>query len=66
MVGSTSRPYSFTRSRVRASALALSKKILPFRGSRLMTMFWATVKEGTSMKCWWTMPTPMLMEVLGS
>ena len=43
----------------------MSKSTPSLRGSRLITMFCATVKLGTSMKCWCTMPTPIEMAVLG-
>ena len=56
-VGSTRRPVRSESSRTARSAAAMSS-VSPFTSSWPSTRFSATVSVGTSMKCWWTMPTP--------
>ena len=59
--GSISNPSCRARSRIRPSDLCVSRKIGLAIVSLPRTMFSATVKTGTSMKCWWTMPIPRAM-----
>ena len=46
---------------MRPSDLWVSRKTGLAIVSLPRTMFSATVKTGTSMKCWWTMPMPRAM-----
>ena len=62
--GSTCRLYFSAYSFVMATAFAWSMK-RPLRGAMPSTMFSATVRLGTSMKCWCTMPIPWEMATVG-
>ena len=56
--GSTSSPCSVEMARTCSRAVLMSSRSSAFTGSTPSTTFSATVKTGTSMKCWWTMPMP--------
>ena len=56
--GSISNPSWRARSRIRPSAFLVSRKTGFAMVSLPRTMFSATEKTGTSMKCWWTIPMP--------
>ena len=51
--------------RVISMALARSMNRPDFLGTMPSTMFSATDRLGTSMKCWWTMPMPWAMATEG-
>src|SRR5699024_8341575 len=63
--GSRSKPKRAEISRTSVRAAARSSRP-PLVGSCPSTMFSATVKTGTSMKCWWTIPIPASIASPGS
>ena len=46
-------------------AFSLRQSITPGVSARLITRFSAPVSEGTSVKCWYTMPTPSALASRG-
>ena len=61
-----SKPYSSAICATFLRAFAMSSVPAGPHTSSPSTMFSVTVKFSTSMKCWWTMPMPCLMAVVGS
>ena len=64
-LGSTSRLNFLEYSSVISTAFFWSMKRPDFLGTMPRTMFSATVRLGTSMKCWCTMPMPLAMAAVG-
>ena len=59
--GSTGRPALSLSARTSAAAFLRSSRPNPRVDSVPSMTFSATVKTGTSMKCWWTIPMPAAM-----
>ena len=63
--GSTARPYVSRQLAHRAAGARSSRGTAHLVSSWPSMTFSATVKTGTSMKCWWTMPMPGVHRIAG-
>ena len=64
-LGSILKPMLLDNSSTLFIALSISIKILFFLGSIPRIIFSVTVKGGTNIKCWWTIPIFKLIATLG-